>query len=243
MSLSIVFRSGSVRRRLAALLLAAGLIAVLAVLAAERAEGKSAPVPEPLPAAVPSTASSAACASGALVGRRVTVLSANPITALALVAGGASAMRTAPTARWYVRVGEGRDCDGTLQWSWRSYWTANVPASIAIVYLPDCRYVYRSVTWIIDGNRTREGAFEHHWFESGTNECGSTFKNHVDWSVCHGLRDTQPTIVSRYVYRPDMRIAYRVDSGATRSCFNGIQDFDPPDFFTFTVPTSCYPNC
>ena len=240
MSLVNVFRSGSARCRLAATLLMAGLIAVLAVFAAERAEGRSAPVPEPQPALVET---SSACASGALVGRRVTVLSANPAAALALVAGGASAMQAATSARWYVRVGEGRDCDGTLQWSWRTYWAATVPSSIAVVYLPDCRYVYRSVSWVIDGNRTRDGAFEYHWFESGTNECGSTFKNHVDWSVCHGLRDTQPTIVSRYVYRPDMRIAYRVDSGATRSCFNGLPDFDPPDFFTFTVPTTCYPNC
>lgn len=141
-------RMGSIQARsalAAAIAIALAAIAALALLSSAGGAGQRPPADGPQTAAVTRFAPADWC-DDTLLERRVFVIAASPASAFTRRWNSLAEMQAADV-NWYLRIGEGYDCNGNYTINHRTYWSNVLPSPIALVEAPPAARSRPSGTW------------------------------------------------------------------------------------------------
>ena len=229
-------RMGSIKARsapTAVIAIALAVIAALALLSSAGGAGEQPPADGPQTAAVTRFAPADWC-DDTLLERRVFVIAASPASAFTRRWNSLAEMQAADV-NWYLRIGEGYDCNGNYTINHRTYWSNVLPSPIALVEAPACRAIQAEWDLVRRGQRTRNGQTQYEWGQAIVDACGNRLgATTYHWNRCTRISDRTGEITGRSVRRSDWRMVYDVRVTITRECADGdltqswnIRTFDP----------------
>lgn len=214
---------GSIKARSALPVLAVvalAAIAALALLSSAGGAGQRPPDDGPRTAAVTRVAHPSWC-DDTLLERRVHVIATNPASAFSRRWNSLAEMQAADV-NWYLRVGEGYDCNGSYTVNHRTFWTTDLPSPIALVEAPACHAIQDSWNLVRRAQRTRGGRTEYEWGQAIVDSCGRSLGALTyHWNRCDRISNRAGVITGRSVRRSDWRMVYDVRVTITRACADG----------------------